>query len=724
MSGISFLHAPLLWGLALASVPIIIHLLFRRRFRRIEWAPMRYLKLSIQKNRRRFRIEQLLLLALRTAIVLVMFFMLARPVMHAEGLGSWLAGRSRTSQLLVLDDSLSMGARDAGRSAFDRARELAHEVVANVGPQDHFTLVLASRPTAPLLREVELQNVDEVRKLILGLTESDTFVSWKSALDGIDELVTSGTLPIREVTLITDLRRAGWSEEITALAAQWADSQVRLRILDVGAPRTENVSLVELKQIDRISLAGAPTRFEAVIHNATSQPLDGAEATLLVDGKPTLVRLPTVAPGNTAQLPLVATLQESGAHYVALKLAPDDLPGDDHRFAITTTQSRLRIVLVDGEPSSEPLAGEVDFLGLAMSLGLGEADAFQVEVISDTDLAGVNAAPPDLLVLANVPVLSSSQADDLARLVNAGMGLMVFPGDQVDASNYNQLLYKSGEGLLPAALDLPIEEEVSGLLVEPGLQGPIDALLQLNPAVLERVRIRKWYQLSPTEQAGAITLARWNNAGTAPAALMKKFGAGTVMLWTIAADRQWSDWPTEPSYVLAMREAAAGIARSAAGLHQLTAGEKVRFPLPAGEQAVGPSIEVPGGAAPEPVTIDVAKPAQDSGGDAKREIQILTFADTRRAGVYRLVWKDTKQQPRTELVAVNPDVREAELERIEPDQLRELWGRLQPEIIAGTSSADDPVALRGQEVWRSLASGMLVMLIIETCFATWAGRQR
>ena len=96
MSGLSFLNAPLLWGLALATVPILIHLLFRRRFRRIEWAPMRYLKLSIQKNRRRFRIEQLLLLALRTAIVLAMFFMLSRPVMHAEGLAGWLAGRSRT----------------------------------------------------------------------------------------------------------------------------------------------------------------------------------------------------------------------------------------------------------------------------------------------------------------------------------------------------------------------------------------------------------------------------------------------------------------------------------------------------------------------------------------------------------------------------------------------------------------------------------------------------
>ena len=78
MNALTFLNSPLLWGLALAAIPIIIHLLFRRRFRRIDWAPMHYLKLSIQRNRRRVRLEQLLLLLLRTLIVLLLFF-LARP---------------------------------------------------------------------------------------------------------------------------------------------------------------------------------------------------------------------------------------------------------------------------------------------------------------------------------------------------------------------------------------------------------------------------------------------------------------------------------------------------------------------------------------------------------------------------------------------------------------------------------------------------------------------
>src|SRR5687767_3152114 len=116
-----FLNTYFLGALALASVPIIIHLLNRRRFQIIEWAPMKYLKLTIRKNRRRMRIEQLLLLALRTAMVLALVLAVARPVVSGSGLG-WFASRGRTARLLVLDDSLSMGYQAEGKSAFERAK--------------------------------------------------------------------------------------------------------------------------------------------------------------------------------------------------------------------------------------------------------------------------------------------------------------------------------------------------------------------------------------------------------------------------------------------------------------------------------------------------------------------------------------------------------------------------------------------------------------------------
>ena len=75
----TFLSPLLMWGALLGVVPLIIHLLNRRKFRRVEWAPMRYLKLTVQRNRRRVQVEQLLLLLVRIAALALLFFSLARP---------------------------------------------------------------------------------------------------------------------------------------------------------------------------------------------------------------------------------------------------------------------------------------------------------------------------------------------------------------------------------------------------------------------------------------------------------------------------------------------------------------------------------------------------------------------------------------------------------------------------------------------------------------------
>ena len=74
-----FVHPALFWGgIGLVSIPIIIHLLNRRRFRRLEWAAMEFLLDALRRNRRRIRIEQWILLLLRIAAVLLIVIARAR----------------------------------------------------------------------------------------------------------------------------------------------------------------------------------------------------------------------------------------------------------------------------------------------------------------------------------------------------------------------------------------------------------------------------------------------------------------------------------------------------------------------------------------------------------------------------------------------------------------------------------------------------------------------
>ena len=80
----NFLNQALLFGIFAVSIPIVIHLLNRRRFRKVPWAAMRFLVVSVEQNQRRMKLEDLILLLLRCAIVALLAFAVARPVV--EGL--------------------------------------------------------------------------------------------------------------------------------------------------------------------------------------------------------------------------------------------------------------------------------------------------------------------------------------------------------------------------------------------------------------------------------------------------------------------------------------------------------------------------------------------------------------------------------------------------------------------------------------------------------------
>lgn len=726
MSSLTFLNAPLLWGLALASIPLIIHLLFRRRFRQVDWAPMKYLKLTIQRNRRRIQLEQLLLLLLRTALLILLVSIVARPVLNAAGLSRWLGGETRTSQIVLLDNSLSMGLTTAGKSTFERAKEFALQTLADVGPHDRFTLAVTSQVKSPVLREVDLSDRTATQDLLRNLQLTETFTAWTSVLNGLDELVQSSTFPTRAVTIITDLRRAGWDGELK-LPENWNSARLKVRIIDVGAAAaTRQVALDSLVPSDRLALVGTPVRWDAAIRNLSDTSLENLEATWFIDGKPNEITLPAIGPGETVTVPMTALFQEPGLHHVSLRLPSDDLPGDNQRWDVVPVRENLRLLLVDGEPSSEPFQGELDFVNLALSLAIGESKAFQVELATDADWTMAAKTDPDLIVLANVASVDQSQADLLKKLVAGGTGVMIFPGDQVDPDSYNRLLHQGGEGLLPAQLELVSSEPVNGLLLEENSPSAVDALRQLSAAVLQRIKVSKKFELKlpETEVEGLRVLARWNDVASSPALVEKQVGRSRVLLWTMTADKAWTDWPTEPSFVLTIRETAKAIARTDTGVQTLTAGEVLSHPISTDRQISSPTVELPGGEEPRPLTLDVVAQADAGGPTVDVPAKVLVWNDTARAGLYRLNWLETPGGNASDAYAVNPDVRESDLSRISADELRKLWRGVNLEIITTTTSADGSVDVRGQELWRAMTHWLLALLGIEACFATWVGIQR
>ncbi len=720
---ISLLSPLLLWGTLLGSIPIVIHLLNRRRFRRVEWAPMRLLKLTIRKNRRRIQIEQFLLLLLRIALPVLLFFFLARPILNPTGLEKWLVGGGRSSQVVLIDDSLSMGYTAGGPPAFHRAREVAGAVLSAAKPQDRCTLVATSAPRTPIFHEVEGTRREELASDALAVPMTDTHASWPTVLAGIDEVLQTCTYPTKSLTIVTDLRKSGWDPSVSAVARRLEERGVRVRIVDVGADESANIALESLVPLDRTILAGAETKWEATIRNDSPRVLNRAKAILRIDDRPTEIPLPEIAPRQVARVPLSVRFPSSGMHDLSLQLPDDELAGDNQLWVAVPVKDSLLIRLVDGEPSSEPFGSEVDYLAAPLSIGVGDAEAWRVEVVQEEDFLNPRLEPADVLILANVASPTFEQSRKLAELVRGGTGLMIFTGGRLDPGLYNERLLRTGEPLLPVALKSQAEETFHGLIVEPVRPSPIEKLLELKTTALERVPVRQIMTVEepPANSDAVRVLARWNDPARSPAVVERVVGEGRVLLWTTTADRAGNDWPVEPSFVLAIREAVRGTSRPTSFAQTVTAGDRPRRIIHSSHQPSNVKLTLPGGG--EPKSLAAASIEEKAAGDPL-PAWAIDVADTRKAGLYHLSWDEGPLGTQQDLFASDPDSRESNLARIPSAELKGLLAPLKVEVAAARGDGTDAFAPTGREFWHELAWVLLILILFEPILASWVGRSR
>lgn len=169
----TFLHATLaLAGFACLAIPIIIHLLMRRRRKPIMWGAMRFLMEAYRKQRRRLMLEKWLLLLTRCLLVALLAAAIGRPL-----LGALLGGGNRRTVYLLVDNSLaSQAIGEDGRTAIERHKQSARELLASLqtgGEGDRVSLVTLGGPPEGIVVPASA-DVAGVRSLLEGLAATDS----------------------------------------------------------------------------------------------------------------------------------------------------------------------------------------------------------------------------------------------------------------------------------------------------------------------------------------------------------------------------------------------------------------------------------------------------------------------------------------------------------------------------------------------------------------------
>lgn len=632
------LHPEFLWGLAGAAVPLLIHLLARRRARRVPFPSLRLLHAAERKRRTLARLRQPLTLLLRILALGLVALALATPVVGP--VPKWVPLPANQSVAVIVDDTLSMATPVNGESSWDRATEFLDGFLRALTPWDEVAMLRLSSPEG-----CTWMPPAQGRRLVTSYAPTAFGATIGRALVCARDALARAQAPNRAVLIVTDLQASAWQDLPCALLDPRG---TRLLLRDVGDERATNLAVTDVEAGAPKHVVGRRIRIQATACALPAEKGAIKDQTVVMQLR---LRDRTLAAceqhlGEKAPAVGTFTFQAEQAKddvaCIGLVGGPFGPALDDLRYHTLRVRPPVLTIIASASNAGRYVATALNPFHDPVRSG------FNVHLVSPNRLETEAKTPrADLVVLADCPPLSESATEALSKGLAAGRGVLVLLGDEADVEYLStRLIPKAADdrslvfGPLrraPASSPLVLTEiDV--------VQGPLNVFANPRAGNLGTLRFHKIREMKVGPKARV--LARFGNG--IPAIVEWRVGSGRLVLFNTSGDGSWGDHIRSAAYVPLIHNLAlylAGVGRPY--VPDVLVGERpaimgtpslpvrVKLRSPTGEERV---VAVEGGLLPE----------------------------VNAPGEYRVSW------PGFELAfAANIDPRESDLARIDEKSIRE-----------------------------------------------------
>ena len=206
-----FLNLAMLLGLVGLAIPVIVHLLHRRRFEVVDWGAMQFLQIS-ETTRRRLLLEEIILMALRMSLIAILVLGLASPFVVSSLLATFMHDRPSRDVVLIFDDSASMAYERQGKTAFESAKAWARSLLQELSSNDSVALLLARKQVVPVAGELTHDRALLREKIDQLSTPSGSADLPEATREGLRILNETSTSPERDIIVLSDGQKYGWAD--------------------------------------------------------------------------------------------------------------------------------------------------------------------------------------------------------------------------------------------------------------------------------------------------------------------------------------------------------------------------------------------------------------------------------------------------------------------------------------------------------------------------------
>ena len=671
-------------GLISIGVPIAIHLINRERKTVVPFPSLMFLQRVPYKSVRRQKLRHILLFALRCLAIFLFVAAFARPFFASAPVLEAAGGA--IERVILLDRSYSMGYG----TRWDAARDSAKAAIGALRPGDRVTLV-AFATDAAALTEPSGERAD-VERAIDRVTLSVEGTRYGPALKFAGDILGASSLPNREIVLVSDFQRRGWSSQ----AELRLPANIDIRAIDVSAKDVSDIAVTTVSTDRDASAGSGPVTVTARLSNTGTAPKT-VDATLELGGRPIGSTRVTIPPSGSAQVRFPATTIPGGVTRGVVRI-PDDALKANNTFSFTLAPDEAVSVLI--VESIQARANQSLFFRRALEIG--DTPRFKIDVKRVDSLVPRDFAGRALVVLNEVAPPGGELGNALRNELREGAGVVFVPG----STPADRIPQEWVPILRTGFAEVSIRGATTGArIARVSYSSPVfEAFSAPGSGDFASAHV---YQHRALRILGDSGVLAWYDDGT-PVLVERSHALGRVIVWSTSLDDYWTNLPTQAVFLPFVRQLARHAGRYSDARAWFTAGDALDLTRH-GELLVGLPGRATGAGVLSGLSLVAPGGSRTRFGDSVRAAPLLEL------GFYELRGAATAEgggRP----IAVNVDLAESDLAHVEPVELVTAALAAVGTAPGGTAGEVATAAEkeRAQRIWWYLLIGAFLALAAET----------
>ncbi len=525
-----FVNPVFLFGLAAISIPIIIHLFNFRRYRKVYFTNVKFIKEIKQETKKKSKIKHLLILLFRILAVACLVFAFARPFIPVN---QSLINQGATNAVSIfIDNSFSLEAESESGNLLDDAKSNAVEIASIYDPSDVFQLLtndfesihqhFVSRDEfLEMLEKVSLspavKNISDVNKRQIELFDS------KPGHDKSAYIISDFQKSISDINLLEN------------------DTSINTFLIPVSAKMTNNLFIDSCWFESPVQQINSQVKLIVRIKNSSDVSYEKIPVKLLINNKQKALASFDIESGSSCEIPLTFTNYETGIQNAVLEITDYPITYDDKFYFSYSVSSQIRILCINDSKESIYLNSIYDN---------DSTFVFNNMPVNSIDYSSFNNY--NLIILNEIDDISSGLSMEIKRFVENGGSTIIIPSSDPDFANYRNFLTSLNTGVFIKKNTNSIN--VSDINLDHAVYSDVfennDNSIEKLPANIDLPVVHSHFETKRSSQTNEETLLFLQNGDNFLS--VQSNGKGKVYVLASPLSFDFSNFPVHPVFVPTM----------------------------------------------------------------------------------------------------------------------------------------------------------------------------